>query len=249
MKVPVPVMIGGFAVAVALVIWLIVAERRFRAARLERFTRDAVQRGWRFSTSYTRGERERIDRWEGVGLSGGWTAEAVEIRRRHSRDPRVLRWWNAAPGAPAPSGPVVVLLDTDGEAMPDASKIEGRLAEFAQATVRRLFAKAFERHFGSALFLEGRELQRVDGLGPLTDGFVVLSDQPAEAARRLTPAFCASIRQVCEVAAWADRGVKRPWVGLCGDRIAIAGVAQRSPEIPQVVAVVDAGSALARARG
>ncbi len=249
MKLPASVVLGILAAILALFVWLTVSERRFRAARLARFTRDAVQRGWRFETSYTRGERQRIHRWEGIGLSGAWTAEAVEIRLRHSRDPRVLRWWNAAAGAPAPSGPVVVLLDTDGAAMPDVSTIEGPLAAFAQATARTLLARAFERHFGGALPLGGRELQRVDGLGPLTDGFVVLSDQPAEGARRLTPALCASIRQACELAAWGEIGAKRPWVALCGDRIAIAGVAQRPADIAHVVAVGDAGSTLVRARG
>jgi hypothetical protein len=247
MKVPAQVMVGVLALVLALVVWLMVSERRFRAARLERFTRDAVQRGWRFSTNYTRGERQRIDRWEGVGLAGGWTAEAVEIRLRHNRDPRILRWWNAAPGAPAPAGPLVVLLDTDGERMPDVSKIEGRLAAFAQTAARKLFATAFERHFGGALSLDGRHLERVDGLGSLTDGFVVLSDHSAEAARRLTPALLAAITQACESPAWADIGVKRPWVALCGDRIALAGVAQRPADTAHVVAVVDAGSALARA--
>jgi hypothetical protein len=248
-KVPPLAVVGFLASMAALAIWLIVSERRFRAARVERFTRDAVQRGWRFSTSYTRGERERIDRWEGVGLSGGWTAESIEIRLRHSRDPRVLRWWNAAPGAPAPSGPVLALLDTAGEAMPDVSKMEGRLAEFAQAAAGKLFARAFERHFGAALPLDGRELHRVDDIGAVADGFVVFSDQPAEVARRLTAALFASSRQVCEIGAWAEIGVKRPWVAVCGDRIAVAGVSERQAEIAQVAALVDAGSSLARVRG
>jgi hypothetical protein len=248
MPVPVLAVLGAVAVVGALIAGLLLFEHKRLAARYADVTRDAVQRGWRFSTSYVRGERGRIDRWEGVGLSGGWTAESIAWHRRRDRDPRVLRWWNAAPGAPAPSGPIVVLLDTDGAAMPDVSTIQGRLGEFAQAAARTLFTRAFERHFGSALSLDGRELQRVEGLDTIADGFVVLSDRPIEAAPRLTPALFAAIRQACDVRAWTDVGVKRPWVGLCGDRIVLSGAAQRPPEIAQIVAVVEAGSALARGR-
>jgi hypothetical protein len=136
----------------------------------------------------------------------------------------------------------MVLLDTDVETVPDVSAIEGRLAQFA---ARRRFARAFRRHVGGALALGGRRLQRVDDVGTASDRFVVFSDQPAEASRRLTPERLAAIRQVWS--AWADIGVTQPWIGLCGDRIVIAGIAGRPTGIAQVAALVEAGAALAGA--
>jgi len=217
-------------------------QRRIREDRLDTFTDASVQRGWRFGTTHSGRGYHRDDLWDDP--SGAWTVESVGPVVPYSWDPRILRWWNAGRGAAAPSGPVVALFDTGGKTMPDVSKIEGGLARFA---ARRRFARAFKRHFGEALSLDGRDLQRVDGLGPLTDGFDVLSDQPAEAARRLTPALLASIRQVWS--AWADIGVKRPGVALCGDRIAIACVTQQQADIAHVAVLVEAGAALTQGRG
>jgi hypothetical protein len=66
-------------------------------------------------------------------------------------------------------------------------------------------------------------------------------------ADRLTPSLLSSMRQVWSV--WADIGVTQPWVGLCGDRIAIACVQQRPADATQVAALVEIGSTLAAARG
>jgi hypothetical protein len=49
--------------------------------------------------------------------------------------------------------------------------------------------------------------------------------------------------------ALADIGVKRPWIGLRGDRIAVACVPDRPADVAHVAALVEAGSALASARG
>jgi hypothetical protein len=232
----------GFAAVFLALFWLMMQEVRHRVAdHLDRFADDALQRGWRFSTTYTARGYYRTDWWESP--SGAWTAESLGPAGPRSWDPRMVRWWNAGRDAAAPSRPLLVLLDADGDVLADLATREGHLARFA---ARRRFARAFARRFGEVLRLDGRTLQRVDGLGPRADGFVVLSDQPAEAARRLTPALLATIRQVW--CAWADIGVERVWLGLCGDRIAIACVAARPAGVVQVAALVEAGTALAGAR-
>ena len=48
---------------------------------------------------------------------------------------------------------------------------------------------------------------------------------------------------------WADVGVTTPWVGLCGDRIAIACVQQRPADATLVAALGEIGSALAAGPG
>jgi hypothetical protein len=215
---------------------------RLHADHLDRFTDDALLRDWRFTTSAWGRGYHRLDRWESP--SGGWTAESVGPVAPYSWDPRILRWWNAARGAPGVSGPVVVLLDAGVKVVPDLAAIEGRLARFA---ARRRVARAFKKHFGEALPLGRRDLHRVDVSGSPADRFVAFSDQPSEAAQRLTPALLASIRQVWS--AWADIGVTQPWVGLCGDRVAIACVQQRPADATHVAALVEIGSTLAAARG
>lgn len=235
-------LVGYVSVFLTMLFVGLTRERRRRDDRRDTFTDDATQHGWRFATTYSGRNYYRADRWDGP--SGAWTAESVGPATPYSWDPRILRWWNAGRGAPAPVGPIVLLLDGDGKALPDVSRVEGRLARFA---ARRRFARAFKRRFGAALLLEGRDLPRVDGLDPLTGGFVVFSDQPAEAAKRLTPELLAAIRQIWS--AWADIGVEAPSVALSGDRIAIACVQQRPAEIAHVAVLVEAGFALAQARG
>jgi hypothetical protein len=240
MKALVPVLLGLLAAGLSLLVWR--EQFRSRADHLDQFTDDALQRGWRFTTTYPRRGRHRNDRWDGP--SGAWAAESVGPAVPYSWDPRILRWWNAGLGAPAPSGPVVVLLDANEKAQPDVSTIEGRLVRFA---ARRRFARAFKRRFGEALSLHRRHLQRVDVVDSHSDRFVVFSDQPTEAGQHLTPALLASIRQVWS--AWADIGVKGPCVALSGDRIAIACVPDRPADTAHVAALVEAGSALAATRG
>lgn len=240
MKALLPVLLGLLGAAFSMLVWR--EESRLRADRLEQFTDEAFQRRWRFETSSHGRGYYRTDRWESP--SEGWTAESVGPTVQYSWNMRILRWWNARRGAPPPTGPVVLLLVPDPKVLPDLSAVEGRLARIAAP---RRIAKAVHKHFGEALPVTGRELQRVEGLGPTADGVVVLSDQPAEAARTLTPARLAAIRQVWS--AWADFGVKRPWVGLCGDRVAIACVADRPADATHVAGLVEAGSALASARG
>ena len=41
--------------------------------------------------------------------------------------------------------------------------------------------------------------------------------------------------------AWADIGVKRPWIGLCGDRIVIACAPSGQADVAHVAALVEAG--------
>jgi hypothetical protein len=237
----VPLLLGLLGAGLAMLVWR--EQFRAHADRRDQFTDDALQRDWRFTTTHTGRGYYRIDRWESP--SGRWTAESDGQAVRYSwSPPRVLRWWNGAHGAPGPSGPVVVLLDAGVTILSDLAAIEGRLARFA-ARVR--VARAFKKHFGQALPLGGRDMRRVDVDGAPSDRFVVFSDHPDEAARRLTPALLASMRQVWSV--WADIGVTQPWVGLCGDRIAIACVQQRPADVTLVAALVEIGSTFAAARG
>jgi hypothetical protein len=240
MKVLVLVVIGLLVAGTQLLFWR--EHFRARADHLDQSTDDALQRGWRFTITYSGRGHHRLDRWDSP--SGGWTAESDGPAVPYSWSPRILRWWNAAPDAPAPSGSVLVLLDAEATVLSDVSPIEGRLTRFA---ARRRVAKAFRSHFGKALSLGGRDLQRVGVAGSLSDGFVVLSDQPGEAARRLTPVLLASIRQVWSV--WSDIGVKDPWIGLCCERVAIACVQDRPVDGAHVAALGEVGFALASARG
>ena len=215
---------------------------RAHADHRDRSTDDALQRDWRFTITYAGRGHRRIDRWESP--LGRWTAESDGPAATYSwSPPRILRWWNGARGAPGPSAPVVVLLDADVKVLSDLAA-EGPLARFA---ARQRIARAFKKHFGEALPLGGRTLQRVDVAGAPFDRIVVISDQAEEAARRLTPPLVAAIRQVWSV--WADIGVTKPWIGLCGDRVVIACAQQRPADAIQVAALVEIGSALAAARG
>ena len=173
MKLPDLVLAGFVVTFVALFIGLAERERRLRAARLETFTWVVVQRGWRFNSRYARGKSTASIGGKASTCPADGPPRSSSFRVGRSPPPPILRWWNAAPGAPPPSGPVVALLNTDGKAMPDVSTIEGRLARFA---ARRRFARAFKCHFGEALSLDGRDLQRVDGLGSPSDRFVAFSD-------------------------------------------------------------------------
>jgi len=137
-----------------------------------------------------------------------------------------------------------VLLAADVKVLPDLAAIEGSRARLS---ARFRVARAFKKHFGEALPLGRRRLRRIvvdDGAS--SDRFVVFSDQPDEAARRLTPALLSSIRQVWSV--WADIGVTQPWVGLCGDRLAIACVQQRPVDATHVAALLEIGFTLAAPR-
>ena len=241
MKALVPILLGLLGAGLSMLVWR--EQFRVHADRREQFTDDALQRDWRFTTVHLGRGYYRRDRWEGP--LGRWTAESNGHAVLYSwSPPRILRWWNGAHGAPRPSGPVVVLLDANVKIVPDLAATGRRLATFA---ARLRVARAFKQHFGAALPLGRRDLHRVDVVGTPADPFVVFSDQPDEAARRLTPSLLSSMRQVWSV--WADVGVTQPWIGLCGDRIAIACVEQRPADVTHVAALVEIGSTLAAARG
>jgi hypothetical protein len=102
--------------------------------------------------------------------------------------------------------------------------------------------------------VEGRNLQPVEWQRFPVPGFAVLSDQPLDAAQRLTPAFVAAVTRVFPPQSRDDapagpfkddRG--RAWIGVCGDRIAVASRKRKAAELADIVALAEAGAALARA--
>jgi len=227
--------------------------RRRRAAQDAAHARDAVQRGWRYSATSS-SLHGRTRQWTGSGSAGVFTAEALHRPRRRQSDLHVVRWWNAAPDQPQPAGPMMLLIQVGDEVPPAVLSGDGVLAGLAQTVLRMGLGFAFDTHFRGALSIEGRNLQPVEPHRPPVPGFAVLSDQPLDAVRRLTPAFVAAVTRAFPPASRDDAPAglwkedqERAWIGLCGDRIAVASRKRKAAEIADIVALADAGTALARA--
>jgi hypothetical protein len=249
--------VAGVLIAVAFVAVFasaFILERRRRAARDAALARDAVQRGWRYSTSA--GGRGRTQQWTGIGPGGVFTAEASHRSRRRRSDLHVVRWWNGAPDQAPPAAALTLLIQVGDEVPPTVLAGDGVLASLAQSAFRMGLGLAFATHFRTALSIEGRDLQRVEPERSVVPGFAVLSDQPLEAARRLTPAFVAAVVRAFPPESRDDgpagpfQGDRaRAWIGLCGDRIAVASRTRKAADLADIVALVAAGAAIAAARG
>ena len=256
MPVPALVVLGAIGLVAVLVAALLRMERRRQAARDADLAGDAARRGWRYEAWRVRGKR--TERWQGIAASGPWTADVVEQRRRQQKGPtlRYCRWWNGPPDAPPPAaGPVILLLGLGDEAAapftvsPGGGAIAGALAGAADGALRIALAMALDFRFGPSASLSAFPLRRVDPDRPIVDGYAVLADDPAAAAARLTPGFVAVVRQALPPDTWHDGPIRRPWVALAGDRVAVAGVARREPRAADVAALVQAGGLIAQHRG
>lgn len=249
MPVPVLAVLGAVVVVIALIVGLAVLERRRLAARDVELARDAAQRGWHFTSTTARGTR--TERWQGMGFAGPWTAEIVEHRGRKRPTLRISRWWNGAADAVPPTGAPILLLISLGDDIgrPLAAATDGGLlAQMMAGAVRMGLAFAVDHRFGPQGSVQGRELHRVDQARPIVDGFAVLSDQPAEATRRLTPGLVAAIRQAFPPGAWDDGPIPHPWISLAGDRVVIAAMSRLAPRASDVAALVQAGVLVAQHR-
>jgi hypothetical protein len=254
--VPVPalVVLGAIGLVAVLVAVLLRMERRRLAARDADLARDAAQRGWRYEASKLRGRR--TERWQGTGPSGPWTAEVVEQRRRKGPPTCFCRWWNgAADASPPTAGPVILLMALGEEvaapftlAPGGAAPGDGVLAGVLGGALRMALAMALDFRFGASSSLSAFQLQRVDRDRPIVDGYAVLSDDPARVTARLTPGFVAAVRQALPPRVWNDGPIRHPWIGLAGDRVAVAGVSRREPRAIDVAALVQAGGLLAQHR-
>lgn len=249
MPVPLLAVLGAAAVVVALVVGLVLFERRRLAARDADFGREAAQRGWRYTSGRFR--EGRTERWQGLGLGGPWTLEVVERSRRKRQAVRITRWWNAGPDAAPATGPLVLLVARGDEMVGpiDAATSGGMLAELLAGAAQMGLAFAVDYRFGPVGALSGRTLERVDEAQPIVEGFAVLSDDPAGARRRLTPDLVAALRLALPPAAWTDGAIRQPWVSLAGDRLVIAGTSRLAPRIADIAALVQAGGQVAQRLG
>jgi hypothetical protein len=249
LAVPDPVLpaVGAVVVIIACIVALVALERRRTAARREAFAQEAARRGWRHAAADVRGRR--VDRFQGTSLAGAWTAEVVERHGRKRPGVRLLRWWNGDPDAVAsPSESIVLLVPSGAESrlpLGAGALGDGVVARMAETAARAALAFGVDHHFGPLASIKGRVLHRLDMDGPIVDGFVVLSDAPDEARRRLTPGRLGVLRQALRPGAWDGRAIPRPWVTLAGDRLAIAVVSQSLPTAADVAALADAGAAIA----
>ena len=236
---------------VTLLVVVLVLDRRRRATRDAALAADAVQRGWRYATSSS--GRARTQQWTGTGPTGPFTAQAAHYRRRRQSDLHLVRWWNAAADAAPPAGPMILLVEVGDGTLPQLLPGDGVLAGLAQGVARMGLGYAFDQYFRGGLSIEGRNLQQVDPDRALVPGFAVLSDQPLDAARRLTPAFAAAVSRAFPSGPGdgATRGPRlaRAWICLCGDRVAVASPRRKAADLGDIVALADAGAALVRAVG
>lgn len=247
---PVPVLPVGGAVAaiIAIVVALRVVERRRNAARDAALAADAFRRGWRYSST-TSGFR-RIERWQGSGPSGRWTAEVEQGPGRKPPGVRLFRWWNADPDAGQPiAGPTILLVPlADRSALPAPRLDAGTFAQLAARAARMGIAFRRDHRTGGPANGRGRLIQRIDAERPLVAGFAVFSDQRDETIGRLPPALISTLEQRFAPTAWDSDRARHPWIALVGDRVAIACTAARAPAPADVAALVDAGAAVAGRR-
>lgn len=259
MPVPALVVLGAIGLVAVLVAVLLRMERRRLAARDVDLARDAAQRGWRYESTRIRGKLTA--RWQGPGFTasgpgGSWTAEVNEQRRRKGATLHYCRWWNGpADAQPPAAGPVILLMALGDElaapftVAPGGGALASTLAGVGGGALRIALAMALDFRFGPSASLSAFPLQRVDPDRPIIDGYAVLSDDPAAAAARLTPGFVAAVGQALPAALWDDGPIRRPWVSLAGDRVAVAGVSRLEPRAIDVAALVQAGGLLAQHRG
>jgi hypothetical protein len=248
MPVPVLPVVGAVAAMVAIVAMLRLLERRRRQARDIALAADASRRGWTYTS--TNIPRRRIERWQGSGLSGAWTAEIEQGPGRKPPGVRLFRWWNAAPDAGQPiTGPTILLVPlADRSALPPARLGGGTFEQFAERAAQRGIAYTMDHRTGGTANWRGRLIQMIDGERRIVAGFAVLSDQRDETLARLSAGLVSTLQQRFAPMAWDGERARHPWIALVGDRVAIACTARLAPQLADVLALVDAGSAVARWR-
>ena len=248
MQLPVLAIVGAIAAIVCVVVCLQVLEARRTATRRDAFSREAAQRGWRYACTTEGGTR--TDRFEGTSLAGSWTAEVIERRGRKRPGVRLMRWWNGRADAPPPAaGPFVLVLAVDADQrLPEEEPADGALARFAARAVQMALGYGVGFRFGTVLPADRLVFQRVGLAGPAVEDFAFLSDQPDAARRRLSPAFLDALRRAFPQGGWDSRRARRPWLGLVGDRVAIACMSETVPDAADVARLVDAGAIVAGVR-
>ena len=242
MKLPDLVLAGYALTFVTLFFGLAERERRLRAARLDTFTWDAVQRGWRFNSSYARGTCSAS-----IGGMASTCPAHGPLRSSSpvaiSPPPPILRWWNAAPGAPRAIRSSGGAARYDGRPCLTCRQIEGRLARFAarrrvarpsSATSARRFPCDDETCSESTASALLRPLRRL--LRSACRGGAV----PDAGAPRVDPSSLVRLARHRRQAPLC-RPVRRPHRHrLCP---------RATGDVAHVAALVEAGAALTRARG